>query len=129
MSRRQSIHIDDFSHANPIPAASRIDNMVYSGVIHGMNAGSDDATVEIHQQCDRMFAHVRNIVEAAGGTTNDIIKMTLWMKDPAQRDAVNSYWEEMFPDPESRPARHTMQADLKSGLLIQCDFIAALATD
>ena len=34
-SRRQSVHIGAFKHANPIPNASRIGNLVMSGVILG----------------------------------------------------------------------------------------------
>jgi 2-iminobutanoate/2-iminopropanoate deaminase len=32
----------------------------------------------------------------------------------------------MFPDPNSRPARHTMNADLDGGKLIECSFVALI---
>ena len=35
MARRKSIHIGEFKHANPIPNASRIGNLLMSGVILG----------------------------------------------------------------------------------------------
>ena len=75
-----------------------------------------------------MRAHVRqrSILEGAGGTTDNIAKITVWMKDRSQpqRDIVNAEWVKMFPDPATRPARHSMQADLDGGKLIECDFIA-----
>jgi enamine deaminase RidA (YjgF/YER057c/UK114 family) len=73
-----------------------------------------------------MFRHVRAVVEAAGGTTDDIIKLTVWMADRSQRDALNVEWIKMFPDEHARPARHTMQAALGGTMLIQCDVMAVI---
>jgi 2-iminobutanoate/2-iminopropanoate deaminase len=78
------------------------------------------------QQCANMFTHIRSIVESAGGTTEDIIKMTVWMKDPSQRDVLNAEWLKMFPDEKNRPARHTMQAAGSGSSLIQCDITAVI---
>ena len=79
-ARRKSIHIGGFKHANPIPNACRIGNLVMSGVILGRsNDGKMPETLEA--QCANMFAHMKATVEAAGGTTDDIIKMTVWLKD------------------------------------------------
>jgi 2-iminobutanoate/2-iminopropanoate deaminase len=73
-----------------------------------------------------MFANLKRIVEAAGGTTGDVIKMTVWMNDRSRRDALNHEWLKMFPDAQARPARHTMQASLDGGKLIECDIVAVL---
>jgi enamine deaminase RidA (YjgF/YER057c/UK114 family) len=73
-----------------------------------------------------MFQHVRRIIEAAGGTTEDIIKMAVFMKDRSQREAVNKEWLAMFPDEHARPARHTMNADLQGGMLVQCEIMAVI---
>ena len=64
---------------------------------------------------------------AAGGSTDDIIKMNVWMKDRSNRDVLNAEWVKMFPDPHSRPARHTSQAALEGGQLIVCDITAVFA--
>jgi enamine deaminase RidA (YjgF/YER057c/UK114 family) len=71
-----------------------------------------------------MFQHVRAIMAAAGGSTHDIIKMSVWMADRSQRDVLNREWLKMFPDEHSRPARHTSQASLEGGQLINCDITA-----
>jgi len=123
---RRSIYADSFSHKNPIPAASRIDNMLYSGSIQGTDPATGAYGSTIERQCELMFDHVRRIVEAGGGSLADIIKMTVWMRDRSQRAALNTVWLRDFPDPQSRPARHTMQADLDGDKLIECDFIAIL---
>jgi 2-iminobutanoate/2-iminopropanoate deaminase len=126
MARRKSIHIDGFAHKNPIPNASMIGNLLVTGVIMGRDTRSDTTPDKIEEQCAIMFRHVRDIVETAGGTTDDIIKMTVWLKDSADRRALNAEWIAMFPDPDSRPARHALSLDAESSVLVQCDFMAVI---
>ena len=124
-AQRKSIHIGGFRHANPIPNACRIGNLVMSGVILGRESeGKMPETLEA--QSANMFAHMKATVEAAGGTTDDIIKMTVWLKDRSQRGPLNAEWLKMFPDEHSRPARHSQHADMEGGSLVQCDFTAVI---
>lgn len=124
--RRVSIHIPGFRHKNPIPNAARIGNLVMSGIINGVDPETGEVAEGMEAQCRFLFAHVRSIVEAAGGTTDDILKITVWMRDRSRREALNREWLTMFPDEASRPARHSLQADLEGRLEIQCDFVAVL---
>ena len=124
--RRVSIRIPGFRHKNPIPNAARIGNLVMSGIINGVDPETGEVAEGMEAQCRFLFAHVRSIVEAAGGTTDDILKITVWMRDRSRREALNREWLTMFPDEASRPARHSLQADLEGRLEIQCDFVAVL---
>ena len=126
MVQRDSIFIDDFRHANPIPNASRIGNLVMSGVILGKDPETGEAPDDLEAQCALMFRHLRSTVEAAGGTCENIIKMTVWLKDPSRREVLNAEWTKMFPDPDARPARHTIKDTSDGPYLIQCDFTAVL---
>ena len=126
MARRKSIDIDGFVHKNPIPAACRIGNLLMTGGIHGMDPETGKTPPTIEEQCRHIFRHIRKIMEAAGGTTDDIIKMTVWMNDRSQRDALNKEWIAMFPDESNRPARHTMKGNLEGGMLIQVDITAVI---
>ncbi len=125
-STRTSIFSDSFKHSHPIPAASRIGNLIFSGSIHGLLSISDPNPVPLDAQCERMFARVKAVVEAGGGSIDEIIKMTFWVTDRAHRDQINVDWVKHFPDPQSRPARHTQRGLLDGGMLIQCDFIAVV---
>lgn len=125
MNRRRSIHIGSFKHTNPIPNACRIGNLLMSGVILGRDADGN-MPLRIEDQCANMFAHMKAIVEAGGGTTDDIIKMTVWLKDRSQRVPLNVEWIKMFPDEHTRPARHSLHAELEGGALVQCDFTAVI---
>jgi enamine deaminase RidA (YjgF/YER057c/UK114 family) len=126
MAKRTSIHVAGFGHVNPIPAACRVGDLVMSGGISGIDPATGKVAPTLEAQCAHMFAHIRTIVETAGGSTDDIIKLTVWMTDRAQRQALNAEWLKMFPDEHTRPARHTMPAALEGGMLIQCDFVAVL---
>ncbi len=124
---RTSVYVEGFSHKNPIPAGCRIGPLFMSGSVLGNDPATGKPAATIEEQCRFMLANVRSIVEAAGGSTADIVKLTVWMKDRSQRPALNVPWLEMFPDAASRPARHTMVADLDMGKLIECDFVAYIA--
>jgi enamine deaminase RidA (YjgF/YER057c/UK114 family) len=129
MSRRKSIYAEGFSHANPIPNACRIGDLLVSGVINGVDPTTSKVAPTIEGQCAFMFQHMRAIVEAGGGTTDDIIKMTVWLKDRSNRQPVNAEWLKMFPDAKTRPARHAQQLATPGGdILVQCDFMAVIDT-
>ena len=124
--RRTSVYADGFQHANPIPAACRIDNVVYSSLIHGIDSSRNGAAPTLEEQAELMFSRLRDVVEAAGGSTADVIKVTMWMPNRGDRDAVNRFWLEMFPDAADRPARQTVDTQLDGEKLIQCDFVAVI---
>ncbi|MDM0089885.1 MULTISPECIES: RidA family protein [unclassified Variovorax] len=125
---RTSVYVEGFSHKNPIPAGCRVGPLLESGSIQGNDPATGRPAETIEAQCRFMLDNVRRIVEAAGGGTQDIVKLTVWMKDRSQRPALNVPWLEMFPDARSRPARHAIIApELDMGKLIECSFTAWIA--
>ena len=122
--KRQSIYIEGFKHKNPLPAACRMGNLLMTGIITGQDPATGKVAPTLEAQCAFMFQHVRAIMRAAGGSTDNIIKMSVWMADRSKRDVLNAEWLKMFPDETSRPARHTSQASLEGGQLINCDITA-----
>ena len=127
MARRRSINGQHARHENPIPNACRIGNLVMTSVIGGQDFGTRTLPPTLEAQVANVFRHIRHDVEAAGGTVDDIIKVTFWLKDPVnQRAALNGEWVRMFPDPESRPARHSQMLPPDSKALVQADFVAVI---
>jgi enamine deaminase RidA (YjgF/YER057c/UK114 family) len=119
--------VPGLQHANPIPAAARIGPFMASGAITGKDPVSGQMPETMALQCANVFAQVRALMTAAGGTTQDILKMTFHLADFRDRGALNSEWLSMFPDPNSRPARQAIAAGLDGGALIHCDLLAVLA--
>jgi len=126
MSSRRSIEVEGFSHSAPIPAGSRIGNFVISGGIMGLDPATGKIADGLEAQSAVMFANVRRFMEAAGGSPENIIKMTLWVRDRAARAAIDPHWTAMFPDPKSRPARHTLVYQLPDPMLVQCEILAVM---
>ncbi len=124
MAKRKSVYVAGFGHQNPIPAAARVGPLVMSGVIIGFDPATGKPPPELNAQVQHMFDHLESIVEASGCTLEDVVKVTVWMTDRTQRKALNERWTALFPNPESRPARHTLDAALGPGVLVQCDFTA-----
>jgi enamine deaminase RidA (YjgF/YER057c/UK114 family) len=128
MSRRTSIEVKGLEHVNPIPNASRIGPFVVSGGIFGKDPATGKFPEGIDAQCQQMFANVRTVLEAAGASPEDVIKMSFWLRDMTNRPQVNKYWVEMFPDAHSRPARHTFPTpDLRAPLEIECEIMAVIS--
>ena len=122
MSKRRSFDVEGLGHANPIPAASRIGNLVVTGGISGADAKTGKMPEVVGAQCTNMFANLRTILAAAGATPEDVIRVTVWIKRPEIRTEVNKFWVEMFRDPHSSPARHTMIYDHFAGdMVVQCE--------
>jgi 2-iminobutanoate/2-iminopropanoate deaminase len=128
MTRRKSIYLDEFSHKNPIPAACEIDGLIMSGIIYGLDIQTGRPAETLDEQCRLMFHHLRRVLEASGATADDVLKLNVFLKDRSQRDPLNREWIAMYPDPDNRPVRQAMQADLDGGKLIQCDFVARVST-
>ena len=127
MAKRNSIEVEGFKHKNPIPAASRLGNMLMTGIIIGTDPATGKLADTLEAQCANIFQHVRAIMAAAGGSTDDIIKLVVWAKDKSFKEAMNREWLAMFPDEHSRPARHTMMyAGFSANVLIQCEIVAVL---
>jgi 2-iminobutanoate/2-iminopropanoate deaminase len=127
MEKRRSIDVPGAKHVNPIPSASRRGPFVATGAISGTAPETGQVPADLDAQCRLMFANVRRVMETAGGTPDDIVKMTVWITDRALRPILNKHWIEMFPDPHSRPARHTLTStDFSPPMQIQCDLLAVL---
>lgn len=128
MTKRQTIHVEGFSHANPIPAAARVGPLLMSGLINGTDPATGKLAEGLEAQCAAMFRQIRNVLAAGGGTPDHLVRLTVWLKDRSQRGPLNEQWLAMFPDPDDRPARLSLQAaELTAGILVQCEITAYIA--
>lgn len=77
----------------------------------------------IEAQITRCLENIKAIVEAAGASMADVIKVNAYLKDMAHFSIYNEIYRRYFPEPY--PARTTVQSDLP-GFLIEIDAIVAL---
>lgn len=127
--RRKSFDVPGYSHGStPIPTVARIDNIVMSGGISGVDISTGKYPETLDAQCANMFKLMRAVVETAGATLDDVIKVTVFMKPPVTREALNREWIAAFPDKDSRPVRHTVANEhLAGSMLIQCEIVAVVS--
>jgi 2-iminobutanoate/2-iminopropanoate deaminase len=124
---RRSIHVDGLNHGQPIPNASRIGDLLWTGGIHGITPHLTSMPKDEAAEAMQMFTNLRAIVEAGGGTVDDVIRVSITVRDrAAARDAINQAWVATFPDDDSRPARHIAEHDLPQPLRMQCECVAVL---
>ena len=125
MTQRRSLSAPDIpSHQNPIPAATRIGNLLFSSAIGGEDPATHELPEDVAAQIANTFTTVRAIMREAGGTPDNIGKMSVYLADKNNRKLVNPHWLEMFPDEHSRPVRHTTEQPLPPGRHIQIEIIA-----
>jgi len=121
VSDRRSIDIDGLSHLTEIPVASRVGPLLASSVIAPFNPGTREVPEAVADQVANIFRHVGKMLEAAGGSFDDVAKMDFWVPSPELRDSVEAEWVAYFPNARSRPARHT---HVSSGKNVTASFIA-----
>ena len=118
---RRSYDVASMPHGNPIPAVTRIGPLVMSSVVVSRDPGTTDVPTDLAAQLDNLFHHVGEMLNAAGADWEHVAKMTFFLPSLDDRAALNAPWLAHFPDPESRPARHTQ---LATGHDARCDFVA-----
>jgi 2-iminobutanoate/2-iminopropanoate deaminase len=127
MSKRVSFELPGIEHTNPIPGACRIGPLFITSGVSGKDPKTNNFPEGIEGQCGQMFANVAALLEAGGAKPEDVIKVTVWLKDKSLRPHLNKQWLAMFPDAHSRPARHTFASpDLDPPMLVQCEVMAVI---
>jgi 2-iminobutanoate/2-iminopropanoate deaminase len=75
----------------------------------------------IEEQTARTLENVQAILEAAGATMADVVKVTAHLSDLAHFERYNRVYTAYFPDP--KPARTTVGSQL-TDILVEIDAIA-----
>lgn len=124
---RRSIEVPGLHHGGlPIPQASLVGNLLVSSGISPLDPDTGTVPAGIEEQVELVVANVRRVLAAAGGSTADVAKCTVFVRDKGIRPVIDKAWLEMFPDEHSRPARHTLRIDLADPLQIQLEITAVL---
>ena len=108
----------------PYSQAVQAGNMLFvSGQIPIDPATGEFAGSDITTQTHQSLTNVKNILEAAGYTLNDVVKTTVLLADIADFAAMNAVYAEYFN--ENKPARACFAVrDLPRGALVEIEAIA-----
>lgn len=108
MAWRESIEIPPVVHNNPIPMACRVGNVLFTSGISGADPQTGEMPQSQEQQAFNAFANLKRVLDKAGAVPEDVVHVTVLLKDNAYRELINKAWLQMFPDEASRPARHSL---------------------
>lgn len=123
----RAVHTD----AAPEPLGHYSQGVVHNGVLHvatqlPIEAGSPpepDAPASV--QAERAVRNVLAIVEAAGGSRESILRVTIYVADIAAWTMVDAVYEQAMGP--ARPARGVIQvAGLHHGFKVAMDAVAAV---
>jgi 2-iminobutanoate/2-iminopropanoate deaminase len=102
-------------------------NMIFvSGQIPVVPLTGDKVTGNISDQTRQALSNVLNIVKAAGGDLNTIVKTTIFITDINDWEEVNRIYADFFSS--NQPARTIVQvANLYHGFKVEIEAIAMLS--
>lgn len=80
---------------------------------------------QFEEQVRQSMANLKAVIEAAGGSMEDIVRVGLYLTDLNNFGIANSVMQELFPEPY--PARSTIEVSaLPKGAQFEIDAILAL---
>jgi reactive intermediate/imine deaminase len=128
VSRRQEIRVPEL--AEPVShytdAVRAGDLLFLSGFVpvdgEGRLVGGDDVVAQVRQ----VFANLGVVLGAAGATFADVVKVTVYLTDIGDRDAINPVRQAVFGD--TRPASTLVEisALVIPGAKVEIDAVAQL---
>ncbi len=124
---KKSIHSDSAPAAiGTYSQAIQTGNLVFlSGQIPLDPATMEVADGDFEARARRVFENLRAVAEAAGGSLDQVVKLTIFLTDLGNFATVNSVMEEFFQQPY--PARAAVGvASLPKGVDVEADAILAL---
>ena len=113
-------------HHNPVPNAAILRGLLVTSSILGKRLDSDEYPADRGEQTALVFRYLEAILDDAGATSQDVIKLDLYFADKADRALANEHWLRLWPDPAHRPARQAHQAVLPDGCCLQIVAMAVL---
>jgi len=114
---KKSIHVKGLEHPANVPVARRIGPFLATSAVIGKDPATGELPADAEDQARNAFVNLRRVLEAAGMSLDDVIKLTIFVFDNKYRDLVYKYWNETYPDPQRRPARHTLLQPIGVGLI------------
>lgn len=109
----------------PYSQAIRAGNTVYLSGQVGLDPATATLSEGTEAQARQVFANLRAVAEASGGSLDDIVKLTILLMDLADFAKVNEIMAAHFKQPY--PARATYQvAGLPRGARIEIEAVLVL---
>lgn len=108
----------------PYSQALIVDNLVFSSGQIGLNPNSNALVHGIEGQTKQVLKNLENILQAAGCSLKDVIRVDVFLTNMDDFSVVNKIYESFFGN-EPRPARQTVEVSaLPKRAMIEISAIA-----
>jgi len=109
----------------PYSQAVKKDGMLFVSGQTGFDMETGKIPEGVTEQAKRCLDHIKNIITEAGGTMNDVVKCSVFLKDLNEFAAMNEVYSSYFEKPY--PARTTIEAArLPMDVRVEIDAIVML---
>lgn len=126
MSKIEIKHPDKSANTGAYSAAVMIDGWLFISGQGPLDLSTGEVIKgTIEEETLLTLSHIRKIVDAAGGSIDDIVKCTVHLSNINDFDGYNAAYASFFTG--VRPARTTVQSVLSDGIKIEIDAIARIA--
>jgi 2-iminobutanoate/2-iminopropanoate deaminase len=100
---RENVDLPGFKKSHPNPAGAKLGNLLFTCGIAGEGRGAS-----LEAQTTSAFGTMRQVVEAAGGSLDDVGQVSVVVADYATEPIILREWRALFPDPADQPALRVM---------------------
>lgn len=116
--------MEPISHFSDAVVAGR--TLYVSGLVATNEAGEIVGAGDVVEQTRQIFRNLKRILDAAGATPADVAKVTIFMRDVAQRPLINPIRQEFFGP--HRPASTLVEVSrlVRDDLLLEIEAVAQL---
>lgn len=109
----------------PYSAGIKAGNLVFLSGQLGIDPATGKLAAGVEAQAEQAFNNIGALLEAAGATFGDVVKVTVLLADIADFKRLNEVYARHFDKPY--PARSAFQAGaIPAGGLVEIEVIAAL---
>jgi 2-iminobutanoate/2-iminopropanoate deaminase len=106
---REEIHAapGGASHGAGMVGGTKAAGLLFFSAIRGNGPRGTEMSDDTKEQARQAFENLKLLLEGAGATLDNVVKVTLYLHDLKYRQDFHTVWQEYFP--ENPPARTAMQ--------------------
>ena len=107
----------------PYSQAIEVNNMVFTSGVIPVDPATGNIPEGSQAQAEQAFKNLSNLLEAAGTSTANVIKTTVFIKEMNDFGAINEVYAKYFPEPY--PSRSCVEvARLPKEVMLEVEAIA-----
>ncbi len=112
-------------HITWMTPAAKVGNILFTGGQVPRHPKTLEIPKDVESQVRQCMENLKTVVEAAGGSMKDFIRMTVYLTDMKNWEAMNKVYREYINE-EKPPARLCVQVGLNAESLVEIDGIAVI---